>query len=381
VIALTAVALALALYVWDPVPLQRLELRTVDARFSVRGTDAPSPGPVVIAVDDKTFARLAPGATAIPRANYGRMLDVLRNARPAVIAIDVFFTKAQTPQENRALLRAIRATNRPIVLAYKDFTVGDSAVHPVLFGGSARPYAAKNVGTGIVLLPEDRDDHNRRADYEVGTTAGPTAATFAFAAADVARHGRLRPDDLPAAPRRAWGGQSENTTWIDFRGPPGTIRRVSALDVLHGDIPARTFAGKVVVIGVIARENTDVHQTPLDGGHDMPGPEVQANAIDTILRGVPLRDVPRLVDILAILALACIPALASLAASRAVGVAAIAALTVVFLAAAQLAFNTGWIVAVVLPLVALGVSAACVAVLVTARMVRRRRRASRTAID
>jgi hypothetical protein len=56
-----------------------------------------------------------------------------------------------------------------------------------------------------------------------------------------------------------------------------------------------------------------------------------------------------------------------------VGVAVVAALTAGFLAAAQLAFNTGWIVAVVLPLVALAVSAACVAVLVAARMVRRRR--------
>jgi CHASE2 domain-containing sensor protein len=377
VIALTAVAVALALYVWDPVPMQRLELGTVDARFSVRGTDAATPGPVLIAVDDKTLARLDPAGTgAIPRANYARMLDDLREARPAVIAIDVFFTKARTRQENRALLRAIRATNSRLVLAYEQFTVeGDDmpAVRPILFGRSGGPVGAMKVRTGIVLLPEDRDDHNRRADYEVGTTAGVTAATFAFAAADVARPGPLRPDALPAASRRAWGGQSERTTWIDFRGPPGTIRRVSALDVLHGDVPARTFAGKVVVIGVIARGNSDVHQTPLDGGHGMSGPEVQANAIDTILRGVPLRDVPRLVDILAILVLACVPALASLAASRAVGVAVVAALTAGFLAAAQLAFNTGWIVAVVLPLVALAVSAACVAVLVAARMVRRRR--------
>jgi CHASE2 domain-containing sensor protein len=153
------------------------------------------------------------------------------------------------------------------------------------------------VRTGIDVLPEDRDDHNRRADYEVDTTAGITAVTFAFAAADVARPGPLSPHELPAAPRRAWRGQSERTTWIDFRGAPGTIRRVSALDVLHGDVPARTFAGQVVVIGVISSTSDDVHQTPLDGRHGMPGPEVQANAIDTILRGAPLRDVPRLVDI------------------------------------------------------------------------------------
>jgi CHASE2 domain-containing sensor protein len=212
----------------------------------------------------------------------------------------------------------------------------------------------------------------------VDTTANVSTQTFGFAAADVARGGALISDDLPSAPRRAWGGQSERTTWIDFRGPPGTIRRVSALDVLDGRVAAGSFADKVVVIGVIARGNKDVHRTPLDSGHGMAGPEVQANAIDTILRGAPLRDVSRLVDILAILVLACVPALASLMTSRAVGVAVIVALAAVFLAGAQLAFNAGWIVAVVLPLAALAVSAACVAALVAARMVRRRTVRSRT---
>jgi hypothetical protein len=56
----------------------------------------------------------------------------------------------------------------------------------------------------------------------------------------------------------------------------------------------------------------------------------------------------------------------------------IAALAAVFLAVAQLAFNAGWILAVVLPLAALAVSAACVAALVAARMVRRRTVRSRT---
>jgi adenylate cyclase len=234
------------------------------------------------------------------------------------------------------------------------------------------------VRTGTGALPEDKDDHNRRANYEVDTTADVTAETFAFAAADVARGGALRPDRLPTAARRAWGGQSERTTWIDFRGPPGTIRRVSALDVLDGRVPAGAFADKVVVIGVIARGNKDVHRTPLDGGRGMPGPEVQANAINTILRSTPLRDVSRLVEILAILVLACVAALASLAPSRAVGVAVIAGLAAVFLAVAQLAFNAGWILPVVLPLAALAVSAALVAGLVIARMVRRRRATSPT---
>jgi CHASE2 domain-containing sensor protein len=383
VIALTAVAVALALYVWDPVPMQRLELRTVDARFSVRGTLADNPRLVLIAVDDKTLARLDPKGTGrIPRASYARMLDRLRQDRPEVIALDVLFTDAREPQGDRALRAAIRATHDRLVLPFEHFTVvlgpdGDQAIRPVLFG---RPGALRGTRahTGYAGLPDDRDGHDRRANYEVDTTANVSTQTFAFAAADVARGGELVSDQLPSAPRRAWGGQSERTTWIDFRGPPGTIRRVSALDVLDGHVAAGAFAGKVAVIGVIARGNSDVHRTPLDGGKAMAGPEVQANAIDTILRGAPLRDVSRLVDLIAILVLACVPALASLITSRAVAVAVIAAMAAVFLAVAQLAFNAGWILPVVLPLTALAVSTACVAGLVAARTVRRQRARSRT---
>ena len=230
--------------------------------------------------------------------------------------------------------------------------------------------------------PDDSGAHNRRTNYEVDTTADASVETIAFAAADVARGGKLQADELPAAPRRAWEEQSERTTWIDFRGPPGTIRRVSALDVLDGRVAAGAFTDKVVVIGVIARGNTDLFETPLSEGKTMPGPEVQANAIDTILRGVPLRDASRLVDLIAILALACVPALASLSASRAIGVAVVAGLIAVFLAVAQLAFNGGWIFAVVVPLVALAVSAASVAALAAIRTVRRRRARSRVgAVD
>ena len=64
-IALAAVAVALALYLWDPEPVQRLELRTVDARFSVRGARAPDPRLVLIAVDDQTLARLDPQGTGV----------------------------------------------------------------------------------------------------------------------------------------------------------------------------------------------------------------------------------------------------------------------------------------------------------------------------
>jgi CHASE2 domain-containing sensor protein len=108
---------------------------------------------------------------------------------------------------------------------------------------------------------------------------------------------------------------------------------------------------------------------------------VQANALDTMLRGAPLRDVSQLVDILAIVLLACVAAVAGLSRSRALAAVAIAATALIFLAAAQLAFNGGWIVAVVLPLLALAVSTLAVTALAAARIARSRAARRRGATD
>jgi CHASE2 domain-containing sensor protein len=245
---------------------------------------------------------------------------------------------------------------------------------------------AARVGTGYAGLPEDVDDHNRRADYvvelfrpanasaQIPTGETRSARTFAFSTANLVRKGALgrHVEELPTASRRAQGAQSERTTWIDYAGPPGEIRRVSAADVLDGRVRPGAFAGKAVVIGVVARGNPDVHRTPLDRGAGMPGPEIQANALNTMLGGAPLRDASRLIDILAIFLLACIPAVAALSRSRALAAAAIAATAVLFLAAAQLAFHGGRIVALVVPLLALAVSTAAVTALAVARTARAR---------
>jgi CHASE2 domain-containing sensor protein len=393
VIALTVVGVTLVLYLWDPTPVQRLELGAVDARFSVRGARAADSRLLLIEVDDKTLAGL--GRTRggdMSTANYARLLNRLRQAPPMVIAFDTVFEDdaADTPG-GPALRTAMRATGPRLVLACRKYFVkaketrrGDveQVEYPELLLEFDQLKAAR-VRDGYRGLPMDVDAHNRRGDYRVELFRPASAApkplakevknvyTFAFAAANIARGGALKKtfDDLPTASRRVQGEQSKRTTWIDYAGPPGTVRHVSAIDVLAGRVRPGEFAGKVVVIGVTARGNREVYRTPLGGGRRMSNPEVQANAIETMLRGGPLRDGSRLIDILPILALACVPALASLSASRAVRVAAIVGSAAVFLAVAQLAFNQGRIIAVALPLAALAASAAG---MVASRMVRRR---------
>jgi adenylate cyclase len=131
---------------------------------------------------------------------------------------------------------------------------------------------------------------------------------------------------------------------------------VSARDVLSGRVRSDAFRDKVVVIGLIARGVNDLHRTSVEDEPAMPGPEVQANAISTMLRGAPLRDAPRIVDVLLIAALGLVPLLAWALRSWPARVAAVLGAALAFVVGAQLLFEAGRIVAVVAPLFALALA-------------------------
>ena len=107
------------------------------------------------------------------------------------------------------------------------------------------------------------------------TATGASTTRSTRPLVSVARPSPLRPRTSPEMgrcvrrisrprPDARWEQQSERTTWIDYRGPSGTVRRVSALDVLNGQVAPGTFSDKRVVIGVTAPVTDDVHDTPFD---------------------------------------------------------------------------------------------------------------------
>ena len=70
---------------------------------------------------------------------------------------------------------------------------------------------------------------------------------------------------------------------LNYRGPAGAFRHVSALDVLRGRVPPETLRGKIVLLGVTATAVGDIRVTPFDGA--LPGVEIHATALDDILHG------------------------------------------------------------------------------------------------
>jgi adenylate cyclase len=167
-------------------------------------------------------------------------------------------------------------------------------------------------------------------------------------------------------------GFVDGEAWIDFAGLAGTIPTVSFSKVLLGQVPASTFRGKVVVVGVTAPSLQDIHATPTASA--MTGPEIQANAISTLLRGLPLQRAPGAIDVALILLLSLIPALVTLRLSLLPALAAMVATAALYVVAAQLAFDAGRIVSVVYPLLALVASAISVGTVHYFTEVRERRR-------
>ncbi len=345
-----------------------------------------------MAVDEPTVRRFGGGpGHPIPRQAYARILDRLGLDRPDVIALDVNFRDARAG--DRALLTALRNARDRVVLAYRTKNAflttapGDRrSVHVEILGRASESIGVRTAWAGV---PDDLDRNNRRAEYVNDLEPPPNSRaaprrvpTFAFAAADVARGGKLGPRvyDLPTADRSAWGGQTRRSAWIDFAGPAGTVHRVSALSVLEGREPPGAFRDKIVVVGVTAPRvvGGDMHATPYDGDRSMPGAELQANAIASMVHDSPLRSTSTLADVLAILLLGGLPALAGLSRSRRWIAAAIAGVAVAFIVAAQLAFQAGWITAVVAPLGALVVATGGVVMLRSRTRIRQHRAARPT---
>ena len=330
--------------------LPGLEQDSVTQRFERRGA-MKAPGLLVVAIDDKTFDDLGE-QWPLPRRRHGTAIDALRREGARAIVYDVQFTERTTPREDNALIRAVgRARNVVLATAETD-EHGNSNV----LGGDEH-LAQLGARAGASNLPPGPGGVLQRFTEEAGGLE-----TLAVAAARRVGH-------APATSAFDDGG-----AWIDFRGPPGTIDTVSFSDLLAGKVDPALVRGRIVVVGATAATLQDVHPTPTASGELMSGPEIEANAIYTATHGLPLRDAPRWVDLLAILLLGVLPALASLRLRALLAALLAPGAAVAWLVIAQVAFDHGHVVAVAAPLFALALGT--VATIGAGYLAERRRRHS-----
>jgi CHASE2 domain-containing sensor protein len=328
--------------------LPGLEQDSINQRFERRGA-VPTPGLLIVAIDDKTFDDLG-RPWPFPRSLHGQAIDRLRRDGAQTIVYDVQFTEQTTPREDNALIDAVgRARNVVLATAETD-EHGNSNV----LGGDEQ-LARLGASAGASNLPSGPGGVLQRFDASAGGLQ-----TLAVAAARRVGH-------APATSAFDRGG-----AWIDYRGPPGTIDTVSFSDLLKGRVDPALVRGRIVVVGATSATLQDVHPTPTASGELMSGPEIEANSIYTATHGLPLRDAPRWIDLLAILALGLLPALASLRLRALLAALLAPGAAVAWLVIAQVAFDHGHVLSVAAPLFALALGT--VATIAAGYLAERKRR-------
>jgi putative nucleotidyltransferase with HDIG domain len=310
--------------------LPGVESDTVALRFHAREPNRPA-DVVVVGIDDVTFSDLH-RQWPFPRRLHAQAIDRLRRAGARTIAYDVQFTEPTDAANDLRLFNAVKRAGN-VVLAT---TETDEQGRTNVLGG---------------------DENLREAHAIAGASNLPTSSGGVFER--FPRTALGIPSFAYASSRRAGGPAlaasdfEHGGAWIDYRGGPGTVRTVSFSDLVRGRVDPKVFRGKTVVVGATSPSLQDVHATPAASDDLMSGPEIQANAIWTASRALPLHSAPVWFNLLAIVALAMAPALAGLRA-RPLAVGLVAPLVgVLWLIVAQLAFGAGWVVAVVWPLAAL----------------------------
>jgi adenylate cyclase len=345
----------LAIVAYETKLLSSLELSTVNTRFSIRGHRRPPADIVVVRIDEPTFDELKL-QWPFPRVVHAKVIEAIAREHPRAIAYDVQLTEASNcptspssslPQAGRcpsahrddvALLTALANAAGLTVMATTETEADGNAAFLGIVEGTA---VLHEVGSrpANALLPTDPGGVLRRVSLAVGGLK-----TLAVASAEVAGH-RVQKREFAGAP-----------AWIDYYGPEGTFPAVSFSSVYHGRVPRGFFHDKIVVVGPWAPSLQDLH--PTSTAPRMPGVEVQANAIATVLRGLPLRSVPPWVDLALIVALGFAAPLASLRLGPVGTIALVVALGSAFALAVQAAFDDGRVVSFVYPLGALVLSGA-----------------------
>jgi adenylate cyclase len=350
--ALASTGLGLLLY-WTN-SLDRVELATVDARFSIRGTEKPPKDLIVVAIDDYSFGKRDVGGMGFRFQDWTRRYhaQVLRNLHrdgARVIAYDVQFTEESKGEKGRAADLALydaAGVAKPVVFSTTEVDergcINPAKYEPqgitctAILGGEPN-LRAIGAHSANGLFRQDSDGVIRRQPYRVDHLKTMGVVTVETETGHTVK---------PAPTGR--------DAYIDFAGKPGTIPEISFSKVYFNRFPKGTFRGKTVVVGPVAPSLQDVHATSVGGGN-MAGAEIQANAIATARRDFPLLGALDRWNILAIVLLSVIAPLGSLRLSPLRAVIGAILLGVAYAVLAQLEFNHGTILTVAYPLTGLAV--------------------------
>jgi adenylate cyclase len=288
--------------------LQGFEAKALDFLLWMRGR-VRSPEIVLVQIDDRAFTNLGE-KQPLPRSYIAGLIEVLGRSGAKVIGIDVEFKVKTNPREDEMLVKAIHGASEnglskvvPVFVIRPDKEVNDAMTY------ARAPFFSPNlpVISGFANAPIDSDDLARQLPLAVRGSDGNILPSLAlavlarYAGYDGARleeamnrgdqvtlllpewdkfEGKLLPKPTPLS-------FAIDEQWkINFAGAQGSFAAIPSDPVFQLSklkIPLaedNPFRGKIVLIGASFGDSRDFFPTPRGL---MPGVEIHANIIHTIL--------------------------------------------------------------------------------------------------
>jgi adenylate cyclase len=262
--------------------LDGLEYWSLSQLFERRGERAPAAPIVIVTIDESTFAELNI-QWPFPRAMHAELLSNIAAGGPLAIGVDLIFDtpSSRGPADDDALGAAVALAGNVVLGAgaaeetqpfYRRQTLNPPI--PVIRRGAA--------GVAPVNMYADRDSAIRRVPLWLAL------GDDRLAGFDTQLHALLARKGVSVAPLPAGA-----SALINFNGGPRTYPWVSYYRVLNREVPPDYFKGKVVLIGPTTELLHDQFRTAFAPGGNMPGVEIHANALETLIRGTAIRMVPQ----------------------------------------------------------------------------------------
>lgn len=254
----------------------------------------PSPDILIIAIDNQTLNHEGTDFNyyQINRSHYAQAIHNILSGDPTAIGVDVFFHGQSTDPTHDQALNKLFAENPNLITANEYDPTTSEIIYPA--SSLLIPYDQQGY---IRVASSSENEHNLINSILFNPI--PTNSTDTFIEPFTVKIFRtlqrgLQSADLDLTNQTYTIHRSTSSTEIplqnssaniNFYGPPYSFQMVSFYDVWAGNISPTTFHEKIVLIGSTAEDLHDEFFTPVSLGRFMPGVEIHANFLQTLLTG------------------------------------------------------------------------------------------------
>lgn len=313
-----------------------LRYKTTDKLFL---SNKPNDNILIVSIDNESLQNL--GRWPWDRKIHADLVNKINQGDPTVIGVDINFPEVSNEESDKALSEAIARSGNVILPVEADLVYSKNGIQSRGFLLPIEEIRNNAFGLGMTNTPPDQDGVFRRAPLTV-ELENEKYDHFIKKVSDIF----LEKNQyiFPEIKKDEMGRMIFN-----YRGGKETFSWISAQSVLEDDFDVSIFRDKIVLVGATASDLHDEQMVPTSSGRPMPGVEILANGIDTIISNNFLQNISIFHQVVIILCLALFVAIALIFTSIFVGSILTFLAFVVYLFIALILFDKGYILDILYP--------------------------------